>query len=1678
MLRSSTLALALVLSALAPLAAQAQDPIVYARCARTTDTFELTADVTVGGVTRSASRTLHSLDVLDAMPDVVNFFGDFAGPCDLVYREPSGAERVLYDCSSTSTDDNACAAMEPSVSFDGQTIAFAVFHGQLDRVEFNPLSTDLDPAADRVALGWMDLPNRVLRTTHARLHLVDVATGVVTDLPWVPGVFDAAPAFLPNGRLAFTSTRDQNRSTLVWQTTQHSLANRIWSMDLDGRNIELNSHHSLSQEQHPMVLQDGRLAYSSWQIGMSRPFRYTNGSIRGTDTLHNLFHLFAQEPDGAENFAIFGMHSGDHQVSSYGEDHDAAHFMTQTGDGRVWFADYYRGNNGALGAVVGFLPERHGIEGAPSEDRANAFLPGGTINLAAWSRNEDVGSRPMPAPPLTVAGYDDPLPFVGKLGHPAAVTDSSRLMVAWGKGYCFRLPQALGRLSDTGLPNTPGCDLGLYLSPIPSMHPNDLEVVVDSPDWHELMGRAVVPYSAIHGMEAPANIPRSDVQESHSELDVGTPFGLLGAASIVDRETHPLEGLHFDGLHQFHQQGTDTIDYSDEELCGVRILGAMPNRGTRQEVWREMRTNPAGERLTILGEIPVRNRDGSGPIAGPGGTGGDQDTSFLVRFPADVAYFMQGIDCDGRTLNTDQSWQALRPGETKTCGGCHVHSREPATTFAETYAASDAYVVPRLGEGQVPLLTGTGSDGAAQTREVEGYGLNIDFETDIMPIFEARCVSCHGGATPDAGLSLDRAAADVTGLRDVVTATGEPATWHCLVQDATQECVAPGLRTETHDPRGFRRPQLTRYIRAYNSRASLLYWKAANERTDNHTDATFDASSPSVDRDIDFGADHPTDITPEELGLISRWIDIGSPGGLIAPHDTQRPTLNLAAILDGEAVTALRVGTADMGDGIDPSSLTVCVLGPEDACDNIAPPASMAGVVEMPIRLMDPDAEVLARVADLAGNITEIRRTVRWLLRSPPEPPPPPVRPDGGVFSDGGGGPLPSTDGGPGTGVTDGCGCRVGGRQSGAPWALWVLFALWVVRRRRRPRGSRTAERVMRGGVTCLVLLALTGCDETMPMPDAAADPDAGMSDAGDPPGDGGARDAGRDASTDANVVPDAGPPCADATEVETMLASGMRVLHHDGQSFVSWRDREEGAAGADIRYRLLRSSSPITNANLDDAEVVAAGIFNHSGQLYGAALRIAERLDPTRDMRRMANDEEPLAPWSGMWAATAEQNGCMYYAVQATDLDGAPIEAIAPGENATTEPVAELVAPREPIQRWTSEERAAGATPTIVTGDPDLPLRVRLHASGGLVGAWGDLYEYAVDSTMAYQDGVPGVFAVQQSRNSNFDKHLELSGTDRVWRPDGSRTLETFWFGYVLPDEDGDPIAHPFTERRLLWTIPWVIERYSVDDNRVICEGGSMGAWGCMMFGIRHPELFAAVYPDRPRIVQGNLTDLDAYYYDADDDVVLSDGTPWTEYNDAARYVRSEPDQLPFIGWNTGRRDTFQRFADSIDMVEALEEAHWGFAFAWNDGGHSEGLASSARIRRWYPPELFARNLSYPAFGNSSINDDLGTGDLDTGDPEGGINLGFVWTLVEDTADRWTIELRNELAPAPMTVDVTPRDTQAFLPTAGESVSYSLRRGGEEVLSGTVTADRHGLVTLEGVSLNPDADTEIRLTR
>ncbi len=118
----------------------------------------------------------------------------------------------------------------------------------------------------------------------------------------------------------------------------------------------------------------------------------------------------------------------------------------------------------------------------------------------------------------------------------------------------------------------------------------------------------------------------------------------------------------------------------------VRVVEGMPvlarhetqkNRPTNR--WK----NHGGTHARILGTVPLA-----------------ADGSFFVEVPADRLLHLQVLDADRRVVNNQIFWLYARPGETRSCVGCH---EEPVTTqlsnnFAATAAVPPVKCLPTGGE--------------------------------------------------------------------------------------------------------------------------------------------------------------------------------------------------------------------------------------------------------------------------------------------------------------------------------------------------------------------------------------------------------------------------------------------------------------------------------------------------------------------------------------------------------------------------------------------------------------------------------------------------------------------------------------------------------------------------------------------------------------------------------------------------------------------------------------------------------------------------------------------------------------------------------------------------------------------------------------------------------------------
>lgn len=555
---------------------------------------------------------------------------------------------------------------------------------------------------------------------------------------------------------------------------------------------------------------------------------------------------------------------------------------------------------------------------------------------------------------------------------------------------------------------------------------------------------------------------------------------------------------------------------------------------------------------------------------------------------------------------------------------------------------------------------------------------------------------------------------------------------------------------------------------------------------------------------------------------------------------------------------------------------------------------------------------------------------------------------------------------------------------------------------------------------------------------------------------------------------------------VSAAAVTQLQATHRDGQTFITWMDAGTATEGTRYRYTLYRATAPITQSSLGTAKAVQTGILPYSGKQFGYAFKMTDRADPTKPMSVISPGGAPLPLWSGLAVHTARATEKAYYAVVARDTATNTDLPVVVGSSALATPVQEAVAPMRPIRLHTAQEK--GYTAVAPTGAAGLPLMLALHASnaeGGPASVQGDYYAYFGDADMGYQDGLQSAFSIQEFRLATGARRLQVNPRDTLVRPNGNGGVETYWFGnYVSPQGAADPAprAHPTTEKRLDWLLQWSIANLGADPHRIYASGQSMGGWGVMSYALHRPQRFAAVFPVLPRPRQSGLVNLAplsppvaTVTKESGVNPLLPDAvTPYFDQVDSVKYVQAHHEDLPFIGWAIGRQDNFAPWRDQVDLVRALTANHHGFAFSWNNGNHSDGPAAMAVINQGYPPELFALNRSYPAFGNSSIDDNIGNGDPAHGDLVGGINLGFSWSGVVDQPAQWSAQISNSRAMAPMTVDVTPRRLQSFKLVPGETVAWTNSAGG----SGTVQVDASGRATIAGMVIRPNQPSTLTLTK
>lgn len=465
----------------------------------------------------------------------------------------------------------------------------------------------------------------------------------------------------------------------------------------------------------------------------------------------NKFPLFFMEPDGTDPFVKFGSHSG---VNSFLD-------LRELEDGRM------------IGTM---MPLTGTFEGGAI----------GLLNVAAEADNPNTSSLQLTGTQVIPTGEE--ASEVGRYHNAYPVPDGTdRYVVSYSTGMVVEdmEDQDTGDVTEGEEPR-----YGIWMLDVGNGTLKPIKV----PD----VGTQRIYVEPVPLMAVPVtHIPTAKPQKAANRQSFGTT-GVLAASSVYDSEANRALSNGVLGV-TIPRDGSGNIDFNTltgnpslQVVKEVRIIQAVPSLpgvGVEDMGLTEF------ERQRILGYAPV-----------------EADGSFRVEVPADTSLTLHVVDDEGRSFKVKENWLQVRPGENRTCNGCHS---------------------PRRGQPQRPAQDAIALNRAPSTLTPPTIAV-IDYTDHVQTIFDAECVSCHSSTTPSGNLDLS---GDLSGL-------GFPISYTTLLEGNMNgsELVVPGESRQSH---------LIERVFGEELRSSLAL--------------------PASDAN-----DHAAMLTAQDKRTIVEWIDLGA----------------------------------------------------------------------------------------------------------------------------------------------------------------------------------------------------------------------------------------------------------------------------------------------------------------------------------------------------------------------------------------------------------------------------------------------------------------------------------------------------------------------------------------------------------------------------------------------------------------------------------------------------------------------------------------------------------------------------------------------------------------------------------------------------------------------------------
>ncbi|WP_088286769.1 hypothetical protein [Ideonella sp. A 288] len=600
---------------------------------------------------------------------------------DLMLREQSSPSAPEHNLTARFTQGQGDAS-DPEVSYDGKRVVFAM------RCPVANTSTiDGAPACT----GRWNVWEYDMRSATQSGGLLG---GSFRRLTHSTDSDDVDPVYLPAGRgIVFTSNR-QTRSRALQALGRNYLAldeyerERVFNlhtMDADGGAIAQISFNQ-SHDRNPVVRPNGDIMFSRWDHVGGR----------------NHFTIFRAKPDGTDLFVLYGAHS---EGNSYLHPRDmdpAGAFKGQVATSLMPLSGTQEG--GALVLV----------------DAANYSEKDTPANASAPAQG---GQRQITAQPLAI---ERGLSMFGRVTTPYPLWDGTdRILAAFRPCEVLRegvvVPCAslnadeMRRITsersraeaaaDTLQDNAPAA-YGIYMhdpakqtwlnvaSPPPGFMYTDPVALLPRPEPSTAEATTIDPALATQGL---------GLIEVRSVYDTDG-LGRMGDAVIAEADragacAQPIPKIAPTDPQDLRPQVADLARMKDPadpayhcspaRLLRVVRAVAPPAGGAGM---REAIGDTDFEQQQILGYAPI-----------------EPDGSIKLTVPADVPIALAVVDAKGRAFQTHTNWIQVRPGERRTCDGCHSPRRGGALNSGAVVNALPAALRSALASAHQPGETMAGT---------------------------------------------------------------------------------------------------------------------------------------------------------------------------------------------------------------------------------------------------------------------------------------------------------------------------------------------------------------------------------------------------------------------------------------------------------------------------------------------------------------------------------------------------------------------------------------------------------------------------------------------------------------------------------------------------------------------------------------------------------------------------------------------------------------------------------------------------------------------------------------------------------------------------------------------------------------------------------------------------------